>query len=374
MLFLRSIIRLRNSMQRPAEDGERAAGEMSFLEHLEELRRTLIRMCLAVLVAMLACFAFTPSMLELLRRPVEQVWSAHEKAHLPGEVDVQEWLAAKDLEQVRRALEAPARALLESKFSPRVLAMAEALPLLRAAAVLPEAEQKEWLELAAPAGTVQQLALQLHEAGADLSDAHGRAEPQLMGAFQPGEAFMLSLQLAFFGGLIVAGPLVLYFALQFIMPGLLEHEKRIICRSLWWGLGLFAFGCVFSYYAVLPRVLAFFFEYSWDMGIANDWRIGYYLSFAAKLIFVFGVIFELPVVMIPLIKLGLLTYARMRRLRPYALVGSFAVALLLAPAPDPGTMFIMAVPLYLLYELCILVAWREARRRDAALDVYTEAG
>ena len=373
MLFLRSIIRFRSSMQRPDAEGERAMGEMSFLEHLEELRRTLIRMCIAVMVGMLACFAFTPSMLELLRRPVEQVWSNHEKSHLPGGVDVSEWLAAKDLEQVRRSLEPSARALLESKFAPQVLTMAEALPLLRAAAVLPETEQKAWLEQATPPGAVQQLALQLHEAGADLSDAHGRAEPQLMGAFQPGEAFMLSLQLAFFGGLIVAGPLVLYFALQFIIPGLLAHEKRLICRSLWWGLGLFAFGCVFSYYAVLPRVLSFFFEYSWDLGIANDWRIGYYLSFAAKLIFVFGVIFELPVVMVPLIKLGILTYERMKRIRAYALVGSFAVALLLAPAPDPGTMFIMAVPLYVLYELCILIAWREAKRRDTMQDVYPEA-
>ena len=176
---------------------------------------------------------------------------------------------------------------------------------------------------------------------------------------------MLSLQLAFFGGLVVAGPLLLYFLLQFVLPGLLEHEKRIILRSLVWGVGLFVLGCLFSYYAVLPRVLAFFFEYSWNLGIENDWRIGYYISFASKLIFVFGLIFELPVVMVPLIKLGILTYARMRALRPYALVGSFAAALFLAPAPDPGTMLLMALPLYALYELCVLVALREAKRAAA---------
>lgn len=338
---------------------------MSFLEHLEELRRTVIRICLAVFVGMLVCFAFTPYMLELLRLPVEQVWSTHENAHLPSEVNVQDWLAAKDLERVRLALQPAARVQLEKRFSGRVLTLADALPLLRAAALLPEQEQETYLSQVVAPARVREIALQLHKEGADLSDAHGRAEPQLMGAFQPGEAFMLSLQLAFFGGLLLAGPLVLYFALQFIMPGLLEHEKRIICRSLWWGIGLFVLGCAFSYYAVLPRVLSFFFEYSWKMGIANDWRIGYYLSFAAKLIFVFGVIFELPVVMVPLIKLGILTYGRMKRLRPYALVGSFAAALLLAPAPDPGTMIVMALPLYFLYELCILVAWREARRRES---------
>lgn len=366
MIFLRSIIRLRNSMGAArAAAGADDTGEMSFLEHLEELRRTIIRMCTTVLVCMLVCFAFTPSMMDLLRQPVEKVWEAHEAEHLPGEVAVQDWLAAKDLEQVRRALPEHARRLLEARYSARVLTLAEALPLLRAAHLLPEEAQAPYLEQAAGAEPVREVAQQLLAAGADLTDAHGRAEPRLMGAFQPGEAFMLSVHLAFFGGLIVAGPLLLYYVLQFIMPGLLEHEKRIICRSLWWGLGLFVLGCAFAYWAVLPRVLEFFFEYSWRMGIANDWRIGYYLSFAAKLVFVFGVIFELPVVMVPLIKLGVLTHARMKRLRPYALVGSFVVALLLAPAPDPGTMIIMALPLYGLYELCILIAWREARRRES---------
>lgn len=68
-----------------------SGSEMSFLEHLEELRRTLIRMCLVLLLGMVGCFAFAPDMLELLRHPVEEVWAAHERAHLPGEVDVRNW-------------------------------------------------------------------------------------------------------------------------------------------------------------------------------------------------------------------------------------------------------------------------------------------
>lgn len=343
---------------------------MTFLEHLEDLRRTILRMCITTLVAMIACFAFAPEMLELLRKPVEQVWSSHEEAHLPGDIVVQDWLAAKELERVRRALEPAARALLEQRFSAEVRELADVLPLLRAAAVLPEEEQAEYLRLACPSPNLLKLAEALHERRADLHDEHSRSEPQIMGAFQPGEAFMLSLQLAFFGGVILASPLLLYFLLQFVAPGLLAHEKRVLYKSMWWGVGLFLVGCVFAYYTVLPRVLSFFFEYSWNMGIANDWRIGYYISFAAKLVFVFGIIFELPVIIIPLIKLGVLTYARMKRSRPYAVVGSFGVALLLAPAPDPGTMLIMALPLYLLYELCIFVAWRESKRREQAMGDY----
>lgn len=364
MIFLRSLFRMRDQLQ--AGCGDTGAQEMSFLEHLEDLRRTLIRMSLALLAAMLLCFCFTPTMLELLRRPVESVWQAHEGKHLPAEVEAEAWVRAKELAEARGALGEEARRLLESYFPEQERTLADALPLLRAAALLPESERASYIRRAAGGEAVREVALRLSESGADLESGRGSAAPQMMGAFQPGEAFMLSLQLAFYGGAVVASPLLLFFLLQFVMPGLLENERRVILRSLWWGVGLFLLGCVFSYSIVLPRVLAFFFEYSWNMGISNDWRIGYYITFAAKLVFVFGIIFELPVVVIPLIKLGLLTHARMRRLRPYALVGSFAAALFLAPAPDPGTMLLMAMPLYLLYELCVLVAWREGRRSRAA--------
>lgn len=335
---------------------------MSFVEHLEDLRRTLIRMCLALLVAMVACFAFTPSMLELLRLPVQGVWMSHERAHLPGSIAPQEWMQAKELESVRGSLTPEAWQLLQAHYPDSVHKLVQVLPLLRAARMLPVAEQAGYLKQAAGGEAEAELLERLHAAGADPEAGMGASTQQMMGAFQPGEAFMLSLQLAFFGGVVLSSPLLLYFLLQFVMPGLLPHERRIVCRSLWWGVGLFLLGCGFAYYAVLPRVLAFFFEYSWSMGISNDWRIGYYISFAAKLIFVFGIIFELPVVMVPLIRLGILTYDRMRRMRSYALVGSFVAALFLAPAPDPGTMFLMALPLYMLYEFCVLVAWRQARR------------
>ena len=255
-----------------------SGGEMSFLEHLEELRRTLIRMCLVLLLGMVGCFAFAPDMLELLRHPVEEVWAAHERAHLPGEVDVRNWMMAKDLERVRRSLSPEARDLLESRYAPEVRELADALPLLRAAMLLPEAEREPYLRQAS-SGAVQVQALQLYEAKADLDDGRGRVESQMMGAFQPGEAFMLSLQLAFFGGVVVAGPLLVYFLLQFVLPGLLEHEKRIILRSLVWGVGLFLLGCAFSYFAVLPRVLAFFFVTAFAMMSVSNAADSYFMTY-----------------------------------------------------------------------------------------------
>ncbi len=363
MLRLDHLFRLRESMQVSPQGEE--AGEMPFLDHLEDLRRTIIRMGITVIVAMCLCFGFAPTMMQLLRQPVDRVWDAYEGEHLPSGISVDDWAAAKSLAAVR-AMPAGdvSRNELEARFSPEVRALADLVPLLHGASILPEGEQAAYLEACAaplPPEAREQL-LALHECGAELREGRGREALKLMGAFQPGEAFMLSLSLSFFGGLIVSFPLLMYFLLSFIIPGLLEHERKLLYKSVAAGFGLFLGGCAFAYFAVLPRVLAFFYGYSLEMGISNDWRIGYYLAFAAKLVFVFGIVFELPVIIIPLVKLGVLTYARMKATRAYALIGCLVAALFLAPAPDPGTMLIMAAPMYALYELCILFAWRDARR------------
>lgn len=359
MFLLHQLFRMRKSMQiAPPE-----ASEMPFLDHLEDLRRTIIRMVVTILIAMAACFGFAPSVMSLLKRPVDRVWEHYEAAHLPSGIEVQDWIAAKTLASVSPHLPSSAVEALKARTAASTWELAEAVPLLHAAQALPPEKREDFLRHALPDGKARELLLSLHESGAVLREGQGRDALKLMGAFQPGEAFLLSLQISFFGGILLSAPLLVYFLLRFIVPGLLEHERRLLYRCIGVGAGLFLGGCAFAYFLVLPRVLSFFYNYSLEMGIENDWRIGYYLTFATKLVFIFGVVFELPVIITPLIKLGILGYPLMKRTRPYALVACFATALLLAPAPDPGTMFIMALPMYLLYEACILFAWLEEKRR-----------
>lgn len=359
MFWLRQLFRVREHMQTTVAADE---GEMSLIEHLDALRSTIIRMAFTLLTAMVLCFGFSGTMLSVLRHPVDKVWEHYEGHHLPSGIDVDAWITAKSLAAVRAMLPETAREQLNAQFPLTVRELADIVPLLHAAKLLPESEQEAYLTASTRNTQQRELAHALHSSGAELKEGRGRAALKLMGAFRPGEAFMLSLQLSFFCGLIISFPLLMYFLLQFIMPGLLAQEKKILIRSVVCGFGLFLGGCTFAYFAVLPRVLSFFYTYSLDMGIENDWRIGYYLTFAAKLVFVFGVIFELPVVIIPLIKLGILNYERMKITRGYALIGCFGAALFLAPAPDPATMFIMALPMYALYELCIIFAWLEQRK------------
>lgn len=350
MIFLRQLMKLRPS----APGGE----DMTLLDHLEEFRRTLIAMLLALLAGMALCFCFTDEVMAILTRPVKQLAVQYEATTLPSGVDAADWRTARSAAEIMPALPPQERQQFAAQLTPRQRELAEAVPLLRAASILPPDQANSMLHTP--------LQRELHDSGATLTPVDdARAGSRLMGAFQPGEAFMLSLSLAFFCGLIVSFPVMMYFLLRFVVPGLLEHERRLVYKCLAWGFLLFLGGCVFSYFLVLPRVLSFFFNYSQDMGIANDWRIGYYLTFAAKLILVFGVIFELPVIVVPLIRLGVLSYDIMRRTRAYALVGCLSLALVLAPAPDPGTMLIMALPMYLLYELCILFARSSDKKSPA---------
>ena len=156
---------------------------------------------------------------------------------------------------------------------------------------------------------------------------------------------------------MLAFPLLLLFILQFVLPGLHAHEKRVMWPAMAVGFGLFLAGTAFAYYWVLPRALLFFYQWSGDMGISNDWRIGEYISFATQFTLLFGLSFELPVVVMVFVKLGLLSYETMSKTRSYAIVGIFVAAAILTPTPDVFTLLLMAAPMIILYEICIWLAY-----------------
>lgn len=361
MLFLKYIFRTREHLQQRGS-ADNAGGEMPFLDHLEELRRTIIGMLLTVVCAMLLCFFFAQELMQVLRYPAEQIYLRQEQARLPQHIDATHWQQAKEYAALAPNLPAADATQLCNNLPPAVQTLAAAAPLLQAARLLPQEQQETFLAQCSAPEEAKETALALLHSGADTAAASARGSLKLMGAFQPAEAFMLSLQLAFFAGLILAFPVLVLLLMRFIAPGLHTHEKRLLHKSILWGFFLFVGGCLFAYYGVLPRVLEFFYTYAQDLGIECDWRIGYYLRFAVKVIFVFGVVFELPVIVVPLIKLGILNYPRMKKTRSYALIGCFAAALVLAPAPDPATMLIMALPMYALYELCIAFAWIQHKK------------
>jgi sec-independent protein translocase protein TatC len=166
--------------------------------------------------------------------------------------------------------------------------------------------------------------------------------------------FMTPFKLAFFVGLFVAMPYVLYQVWAFVAPGLYKHEKRFAVPLLVSSIVLFYCGIAFAYFAVFP-VMFEFFANTTPAGVRMMTDITSYMDFVLTMFLCFGLAFEVPVVVVLLVLTGLVKVEKLAEIRGYVLIGIFVIAALLTP-PDAISQTIMAVPMYLLYEGGIVMA------------------
>ena len=240
-----------------------------FLEHLEDLRWTIVKMAITLVVAMVGCFFFRSSLVHIMQRPLREIDPA--------------------------------------------------LGVLRALAIT--------------------------------------------------DSFTISFRLAFYAGIVISFPLLLYFVAEFVLPALTAMEKRFLFPAIVVSFGLFLTGVLTAYYWLLPKTILFFFHDTQSLGWAPAWTVQEYYSFVTRFTLAFGLSFELPVVVLALVRFGFVTYEFMARTRPYAIVLLFIFAAIISPTPDVLTMVAMALPLCLLYESCIWITWFVKRKEQrAALD------
>src|SRR5881396_3685873 len=178
------------------------------------------------------------------------------------------------------------------------------------------------------------------------------------------DSLVISFHLAFYAGIVISFPLLLYFLAEFVLPALTAVEKRFLFPAIIGSFGLFLLGVCVCYFWLLPRTILFFFRDTQSLGWAPTWTVQQYYSFVTKFVLGFGLAFELPVVVLALVYFGLITYKFMARTRPYAVVLIFILAAIIAPTPDLVTLIAMALPMSLLYESCIWVAWLMERRKS----------
>ena len=178
------------------------------------------------------------------------------------------------------------------------------------------------------------------------------------------DSIMISFQLAFYAGLVLSFPLLLFFLAQFVLPALTAKEQRYVLPGIGIGFGLFLTGVFFCYYVVLPKTLAFFFLDTLKQGWTPSWTVRDYFSFVTQITITFGISFELPVAVLVLVYLGIFSVAFLKRTRAYAMVIVMVFAAIIAPTPDPLTFLSLALPMCLLYETCIWLAVLVERRRD----------
>lgn len=178
------------------------------------------------------------------------------------------------------------------------------------------------------------------------------------------DSFVLSVKLAFYVGLVLAAPAILYFVGQFVLPALRPKEKRLLWPGFAAGTILFIIGAAGCFLFIVPQTLRAFILASHWLGIEPRWTIDSYIGFVTQFTLMTGLTFEIPLVILILVRLGVLGYATVRKGRKIFLLLAFVVAAFLAP-PDPLSMILMALPLVLLFELTIWLSWFAEQRRNA---------
>jgi sec-independent protein translocase protein TatC len=194
-----------------------------------------------------------------------------------------------------------------------------------------------------------------------------RPMPARLVFIAPTEAFFVNLKVAFYAGLFLSVPLLLFQVWKFVAPGLYEHERRYSLPFLIISTLLFLLGATFAYAVILPIALHFLIAQGGELWQPNI-TLSNYLSFCMRLILAAGLVFEFPVLMYFLAKVGVVTPEFLVKNRKYAVIVAFAISAILTP-PDVFSQVLLAVPLFLLFEVSIFVAKRvasEGETRDGS--------
>jgi len=166
--------------------------------------------------------------------------------------------------------------------------------------------------------------------------------------------FLVPLKVTLMAAFLIALPYVLWQAWAFVAPGLYQHEKRMVLPVLVSSFVFFFVGMAFAYFLVFPIAFGFFAGYT-PAGVQMMTDIDKYLSFVLTMFMAFGITFETPVVVIVLVRLRIVSLEKLRSARPYVIVGAFIVGAVFTP-PDVISQLLLAVPLWLLFELGLLLA------------------
>lgn len=178
-----------------------------------------------------------------------------------------------------------------------------------------------------------------------------------------GDAFTMSMTSSVIAGLIFAFPYAFWEVWRFIKPGLKPSERRSARGAVFYVTFLFFSGVLFGYYVVSPLAINFLANYTLDPSIINEFSLASYISLVATLTLACGVAFQLPIVVYVLSKIGVLTPAFMREYRKHSMIVILIVAAIITPSPDIYSQVLVAIPLFMLYELSIMVSAKVEREK-----------
>lgn len=191
------------------------------------------------------------------------------------------------------------------------------------------------------------------------------AKPQVL---HPTEGIVMYFKVALIGGLILAMPVIVYQVARFVFPGLTSSEKRYFYVLIPGATFFFAAGVAFASFVMLPFALPFLQGFGAEFASVG-YTLDYYISFVTTFVFWIGMVFETPLVISFLARLGLVSPGQLSQFRKYSIVLNAIIAAMITPTPDPFNMLLVMAPLILLYEVGVLLARLVYRPRDTSPDV-----
>jgi sec-independent protein translocase protein TatC len=312
-----------------AEHSDEAEGGpvKSFLEHLEDFRWVLLKSIVALFLAMLVCLIAANHVVSLIKWPLTHAPIRHAGTNQTLVVS----FGTNRIGSFQLTLEqAKSLNLGTNRF---VAVTVEPLVI----------------------GTNQVLGWRVTDNSAAVAGAQ-KMSIELIN-LSPAGGFVVAFQVGIYGGAVLASPFIFYFIVSFVFPALKIHERKYVHRGLVIGVGLFLVGVAFCYFILMPVALAAAQMYSNWLGLgATQWRAEDYISFVCKFLLGMGLGFELPVVILTLVKIGVLDYAMLSKARRYMIIINLILGAVLT-TPEPITQLVMFLPLQGLYELTVWIAW-----------------
>jgi sec-independent protein translocase protein TatC len=180
-------------------------------------------------------------------------------------------------------------------------------------------------------------------------------------------SFFVPMKVTMLVALVIALPVVLYQIWAFVAPGLYQHEKKLVVPLVGSSYALFLCGMAFAYFVVFPTIFRVMAHYNAPLGAEMTTDIDNYLSFVLTMFVAFGVTFEVPIVVVLLVRMGILTVKKLKEIRPYVIVGAFVISAVVTP-PDVFSQLILAIPLIILYEAGIIAARLIVGKQPAVAD------
>ncbi len=314
-------------------DVEDVGPKKSFWGHLADLRTALIRSAVVIVVALVVCLLISPWIVKVLEEPMRRMHMFEKPKPTVSLLIGDTRLGPFEVTREQFPGLPPGEA-------PHVVFRVGTAPMGK--------EQVATLTLEPDPKGTDPLEVRLHN-------------------FSPAESFMVAFHVALFAALAVSSPFWIFFMGGFVLPALNLRERKVIFSWLGWSAFLFVAGVLSTYFVLLPVALRASVQYSELLGFsAQDWRAQEYINFVCKFIFGMGLGFQFPLIVLFLVKIGVLTHEHLKKYRRHVAVLSLILGAVLT-TPEVVTQVAMAIPLYLLYEVCIWIAWYwERKKRKAA--------